>query len=173
MKLKIGDNIVYGGSGVCQVEDIKDISFFHEEPQTYYVLKPLFAKQAAVVYVPKDNSAQVKRIQPVMSRKEAISLIDTLPIESGTWIDDRNERKDKFNSVIANGTREEILGLINLIVTHAKRLSQEGKHLNAQDDRALYEARNRMNNEFAVALDIEPDNVIELIHEKTGLEIFA
>ncbi len=173
MKLKIGDNIVYGGSGVCQVEDIKDISFFHEEPQTYYVLKPLFAKQASLVYVPKENSAQVSRIHPVMSKKEAISLIDTLPITLGTWIDDRNERKEKFNSVIANGTREEILGLINLIVTHASLLSKEGKHLNAQDDRVLYEAKNRMNNEFAIALNIEPDNVSELIQQKTGLEIFA
>lgn len=173
MKLKIGDNIVYGGSGVCQVEDIKDISFFHEEAQTYYVLKPLFAKQASVLYVPKDNSAQVSKIHPVMSKKEAISLIDTLPIDSGKWIEDRNERKEKFNSVISNGSREEILGLINLIVTHAKSLSKEGKHLNAQDDRALYEAKNRMNNEFAIALDIEPDNVCDLIYEKTGLEIFA
>ena len=27
MGFKIGDNIVYAGSGVCQIDDIKDISF--------------------------------------------------------------------------------------------------------------------------------------------------
>jgi hypothetical protein len=30
-----------------------------------------------------------------------------------------------------------------------------------------------MNNEIAVALNMEPDSVVELIHEKTGLEDFA
>ena len=38
---------------------------------------------------------------------------------------------------------------------------------------ALIDARNRMNNEIAVALNMEPDSVVELIHEKTGLEDFA
>ena len=33
MGFKIGDNIVYAGSGVCQIDDIKDISFFKEKPQ--------------------------------------------------------------------------------------------------------------------------------------------
>ena len=32
MGFKIGDNIVYAGSGVCQIDDIKDISFFKEKP---------------------------------------------------------------------------------------------------------------------------------------------
>ena len=70
-------------------------------------------------------------------------------------------------------SREDIVGLIYLINRHAEKLSKEGKHLNAQDERALIDARNRMNNEIAVALNMEPDSVIELIHEKTGLEDFA
>ena len=42
MAFKIGDNIVYGAKGVCLIDDIRDMSFFHERPQKYYVLKPLF-----------------------------------------------------------------------------------------------------------------------------------
>ncbi|MCH4154272.1 MAG: hypothetical protein LKG26_00265 [Saccharofermentans sp.] len=173
MEFKIGDNIVYGGNGVCQIDDIKDISFFHEQPQKYYVLKPLFVKQAAVVYVPFENKAQVSRIQPVLSKKEAIALIDALPIKTGAWIEDRNERKEMFSDIVANGACEEILGLINLINTKASELSKDGKHLNAQDERVLADAKNRINNEFAVALEIEPDGVYEMIHEKTGIEDFA
>lgn len=173
MGFKIGDNIVYGGSGVCQIDDIKDISFFHEQPQKYYVLKPLFVKQAAVVYVPFENKAQVSRIQPVLSKKEAIALIDALPIKTGMWIEDRNDRKDTFSSIVTTGTREEILGLIHLINSHARLLLKDGKHLNAQDERVLNDAKNRINNEFAIALDIEPDGVCEMIQEKTGIEDFA
>ena len=78
MGFKIGDNIVYAGSGVCQIDDIKDISFFKEKPQKYYVLKPLFVARSQYVYVPLNNEAQVSRIRPVASKKEAIALIDKL-----------------------------------------------------------------------------------------------
>ena len=137
MGFKIGDNIVYAGSGVCQIDDIKDISFFKEKP------------------------------------KEAIALIDKLPIDNCQWIEDRNERKATFTDIIVNGSREDIVGLIYLINRHAEKLTKEGKHLNAQDERALIDARNRMNNEIAVALNMEPDGVAYMIHEKTGLEDFA
>ena len=56
---------------------------------------------------------------------------------------------------------------------NAEKLSGEGKHLNAQDERALNDAKVRMNNEIALALDIQPDRVVELIHEKTGMIDFA
>lgn len=173
MSFKIGDNIVYAGSGVCQIEDIKDMSFFKEKPQKYYVLKPLFITRSQFVYVPFDNEEQVSRIRPVASKKEAIALIDKLPIDNCSWIEDRNERKVTFTDIIVNGTREDIAGLINLISRHAEKLSKEGKRLNAQDEKALSDAKNRVNNEIAIALDMEPDGVADMIYAKIGLEDFA
>ena len=174
MGFKVGDNIVYAGSGVCQIDAIKDISFFKEKPQKYYVLKPLFVRQSQVMYVPFDNKSQVEKIRPVLTKKEAIALIDKLPlVETLEWIDDRNDRKDAFADIIVNGSREDIMSMIHLIKQHAQKLSGEGKHLNAQDERALNDARVRMNNEFALALDMQPDQVIELIHEKTETLDFA
>lgn len=173
MSFKVGDNIVYAGSGVCQIDAIKDISFFKEKPQKYYVLKPLFVRQSQVVYVPLENQAQVDKIRPVLSKKEAMALIDKIPYNKLEWIEDRNDRKDAFADIIVNGSREDIMSMIHLIKCHAKKLSGEGKHLNAQDERALNDARVRMNNEIALALDIEPENVVELIQEKTGEVDFA
>ena len=173
MGFKVGDNIVYAGSGVCQIDAIKDISFFREKPQKYYVLKPLFVRQSQVLYVPLDNKAQVERIRPVLSKKEAMALIDKLPYDKLEWIDDRNDRKDAFADIIVNGSREDILSMIHLIKSHAAKLSVEGKHLNAQDERALNDAKVRMNNEIALALDLQPDQVTELIHEKTEALDFA
>ena len=174
MGFKVGDNIVYAGSGVCQIDAIKDISFFKEKPQKYYVLKPLFVRQSQVMYVPFDNKAQVERIRPVLSKKEAKALLDKLPFDDGLeWIEDRNDRKDAFADIIVNGTREDIMGMIFLIKRHAAKLSGEGKHLNAQDERALNDAKVRMNNEIALALDLQPDQVTELIHEKTEALDFA
>ena len=45
----------------------------------------------------------------------------------------------------------------------AEELSAEGKHLNAQDERVLVEALRRINTEFAVALNMMPDEVDKFI----------
>ncbi len=159
MGFAIGDAIVYGGSGVCEIEDIRDISFYRERPQKYYVLKPMFATQASVVYVPFANQEQVSKIHPVISKEEAMAIISKIPIKGAKWIEDRNERKEAFNNIVNTGSREEIVSMISLIESHRSKLAGEGKKLNAQDERILSEALRRINSEFAVALGMDPDAV--------------
>ena len=66
MNYTVGERVVYGGSGVCSIDDIRDISFYHERPKKYYVLKPMFVKQASTVYVPFDNEKLTAKIKPVI-----------------------------------------------------------------------------------------------------------
>ena len=162
----IGDTVVYGGSGVCEIDDIRDISFYHERPKKYYVLKPMFVKQSSTVYVPFDNEKLTAKIQPVISKDEAIELIDGIGSEESEWIDDRNQRKDHFNDLLSNGTRKQIINLISMITKHRDTLAGEGKVLNMQDEKILAEAERRMNAEFAVALDMRPDEVVEYISDR-------
>ena len=162
----VGDTVVYGGSGVCEIDDIRDISFYHERPKKYYVLKPMFVKQSSTVYVPFDNEKLTAKIQPVISKDEAIELIDGIGSEESEWIDDRNQRKDHFNDLLSNGTRKQIINLISMITKHRDTLAGEGKVLNMQDEKILAEAERRMNAEFVVALDMRPDEVVEYISDR-------
>ena len=168
MNYTVGERVVYGGSGVCSIDDIRDISFYHERPKKYYVLKPMFVKQASTVYVPFDNEKLTAKIKPVISKDEAIELIDAMGQDDCEWIDDRNQRKDKFNDLLSNGTRKEIIDLISMITKHKESLAEEGKVLNMQDEKILAEAERRMNAEFAVALDMRPDEVVSYITDRLG-----
>ncbi len=168
MSYTVGDAVVYGGSGVCEIDDIRDISFYHERPKKYYVLKPMFVKQSSTVYVPFDNEKLTAKIQPVISKDEAIRLIDGMGEGDSVWIDDRNQRKDHFNDLLSNGTRKQIIDLISMITRHRDSLAEEGKVLNMQDEKILAEAERRMNAEFAVALDMRPDEVVNYITERVS-----
>ena len=159
MTFSKGETVVYGGSGVCEIDDIKDVRFYHERPQKYYILKPLFVNQAQVVYVPCNNEKLTSKIKPVISKKEALELIHSIDDNSVEWIEDRNERKEAFNNIVNTGSREEIVSMISLIESHRSKLAGEGKKLNAQDERILSEALRRINSEFAVALGMDPDAV--------------
>lgn len=162
-----GETVVYGANGVCTIVGIKDISFFNERPKKYYVLQPMFNKQAAVLYVPFDNEMMTSKMLPVISRDEAITLINNIDDNKLEWIDDKNDRKAEFNAIVSKGSREEILALIRLINARREELANDGKRLNMQDEKALAEAEKRMNIELAVALDMEPENVAAYVIDET------
>jgi len=166
MEFSKGETVVYGGSGVCEIDDIKDVRFYHERPQKYYILKPLFVNQAQVVYVPFNNEKLTSKIKPVISKKEALDLIHAIDDNSIEWIEDRNERKEIFNGLVASGDRKSIVDVISAITAHRKRLADEGKSLNQQDEKILTDAQRRMNAEFAVALGMDPQQIPEFIQEE-------
>ena len=171
MSFSIGDKVVYGGNGVCKITEIKEMSFFNEMPKKYYVLEPIFTKQTSVMYVPLDNEVMVAKIRPVIGRAEALQLIETLSENKVEWIEDKNLRKDRYNSIVARGTCEEIMGVIKAVLTHQARLVNEGKRLNMQDEKALVDAENRMNAELALALDMQPDEVPDFIRKEAKVAI--
>ncbi|MCR5616812.1 MAG: CarD family transcriptional regulator [Clostridiales bacterium] len=169
MKFKIGDNVVYGGNGVCKIIGIKDMSFFNEAPKKYYVLAPVFTKQSSVMYVPLDSKVMVDKLSHVIDKEEAMSLIRSLPDNNIDWIEDKNLRKDTFNSIVTKGTRKEIMGVIKAVLTRRAELTSEGKRLNMQDEKTLFDAEARMNAEIAIALDMDPDEVPDFIRREASI----
>ena len=165
MGFTTGDKIIYGGNGVCEIEDIKDISFCRGNAEKFYVLKQMFVPRSNIIYVPFDNANQVSKFKKVISKKEAMAIISRIPIKGVEWIEDRNARKAAFNEILAGGSREEIVSMISLIESHRDELAKEGKKLNAQDERVLVEALRRINTEFAVALNMMPDEVDKFIRD--------
>lgn len=163
-----GETVVYGGSGVCEIDDIKDVRFYHERPQKYYILKPLFVNQAQVVYVPYNNEKLTAKLRPVISKDEALDLIHGIKEDAIEWIDDRNERREVYNGLLSGGDRKDIVSVISAITAHRRRLEGEGKSLNQQDERILSDAERRMNAEFAVALDMDVKEVPKFIQQETG-----
>lgn len=163
MDFKKGDKIIYGGNGVCEIEDIRDISFNHEPAQKYFVLKPLFVSNSQFIYAPYDNEKVRAKMKAVISREEAMELISSLDLSDTTWIEDRNSRKNVYGSMIAKGDRKDIIQVINNLYAHRLKLGEMGKILNQQDERLLNDARHRIDAEFAVALGINPEEVVDFI----------
>ena len=83
---KIGDLIIYGGEGVCKVEDIGVPDIFdvtHE--REYYTLSPLYRQ--GKIYTPVDTKIFMR---PVISKDEAMDLIEMMPEIDGEVCENRN-----------------------------------------------------------------------------------
>ncbi|WP_130871131.1 CarD family transcriptional regulator [Intestinimonas massiliensis (ex Afouda et al. 2020)] len=71
---QIGDLVVYGGSGVCQVTAVGEPACQPGSRRLYYTLRPLHGTE--VIYAPVDCKVSMR---PVLTAEEAEQLIGQLP----------------------------------------------------------------------------------------------
>ena len=91
---KIGDNILYGASGVMTVVDIREESI-GDVSRKYCVLRPALIRSDSLTFVPMDNEKLVSFMRPLLTKEEAIDFIhnasDVSPLE---WIGENRARSD-------------------------------------------------------------------------------
>ena len=75
--VEIGEYVVCGAKGVCQIRDITHIDMSGaDKEKLYYVLAPVGDKNGTI-YVPTDSEKIIMR--RTISKEEAERLIDELP----------------------------------------------------------------------------------------------
>lgn len=162
---QIGELILYGGTGVCRVSDIVAKRFSRTEPEKlYYVLTPLYS--SGTITTPVDNGKVYTR--PVISRDEAIELIDTIPSIHAEAYHNSNlqQLESHYRSEMESHNCLDILKLT--MSTYQKKIERERAKLKfgAVDRRYMERAENLLFGELAVALGIERDCVQSFIEDR-------
>lgn len=162
---QIGELILYGGTGVCRVEEIVAKRFSRTEPEKlYYVLKPLYS--AGTITTPVDNGKVYTR--PVISRDEAIRLIDAIPSIHAEAYHNPNlqQLENHYRSELESHDCRDLLRLT--MSTYRKKVEREQAKLKfgAVDRRYMERAENLLFGELAVALDIDRENVQDFIENR-------
>lgn len=147
----INDRIVYGTNGVCNITDITEMDISGTKAQ-YYILSPVFDSHSKL-FVPLSNEKLISTIRPLISEDEAKEILNSKP-EEMDWIDNENERKDRFAEIMASGDRKLISRMIFCIYKHQAALKQLGKKLYVIDERTLKAAEHLLYEELSVVLDI-------------------
>ena len=167
-----GELILYGGTGVCRVTDIVTKKFSRTEPEKlYYVLTPLY--QSGTITIPVDNCKVFTR--PVISRDEAIALIDRIPDIQVEAYHNQNlqQLENHYKSALES---HDCLDLLCLTMsTYQKKIERESAKLKfgAVDRRYMERAEELLFGERAVALDIAKDRVQEYIASRLEMPMWA
>lgn len=161
---EIGDLIIYGSEGVCRVENIGIPDMFDiDKEHPYYTLRPLYRQ--GKIYTPVNSSVFMR---PVISRQEALDLIQSYPDIDDTIIENRNIRvlSEKYQQTINTHDCSDLLRILKS-VHHKKRiLDQRGKKLGQVDEKYFKKAEDLLHGEFAVALDIPKEEVSNFIKSR-------
>ena len=163
-----GELILYGGTGVCRVTDIISKKFSRTDPEKlYYILTPLY--QSGTITTPVENGKVFTR--PVISREEAISLIDEIPhIEAEAY---HNTNLQQLESHYKQELEShDCMDLLRLTMsTYQKKKEREEAKLKfgAVDRRYMERAEDLLFGELAVALDIERESVQAFIEDRLSI----
>ncbi|MEA4912196.1 MAG: CarD family transcriptional regulator [Oscillospiraceae bacterium] len=160
---KIGDTVVYESLGVCRIADIRTEKFPSMPAAQYYVLELIFGAQTTV-YAPVDSDKL--HIRKVLSRPEVLELINRMPDENTGWIEPEPERVERYKQIIRRGDRGELVGLIKTLYSKREEQLAAGRKFHVCDARIMGDAEKLLYEEFALALGIQPEEVVPFITGK-------
>lgn len=161
----IGEKIMYGGTGVCVVEDITDIKPSRLEPsRAYYILRPLY--QSGTIQTPVDNDKVP--IRPVMTRSEAEELVDDIPGITASICYERNlsALRNHYQQQLSSFDCRDLIRMTKSIYAKKKDAERRQKKIGVTDEKFLRRAEDLLFGELAVALDISRDSVMDYIRDR-------
>ncbi len=154
----VGSLILYGSSGVCRVQEIKEQVFpTTGEKKLYYVLAPLY--EDCVISAPVDSDKVF--IRPIISRDEAQRVIDRIPEIHPHAYQSRVSRElsEHYETILKSHDCDSLLELTMSIYAKKQQLLAQKRKFGAVDERFLKRAEDLLFGELAAALDIPRDRV--------------
>ena len=159
----VDDYIMYGKTGVCKVVDITNEKFINGEKRKYYILSPIYNNDT-IIKIPLDNDKVPMR--KVISKGDMTALINDIPNMEILWIDDEKKRIAQFETMLKSGQCEELIKLIKSIKFSKKYARSIGKKLEKPDRDIMKEAERLLTEEFAIILNVYPNEASSYILSK-------
>lgn len=163
MKHNVGEHVVYCSKEICLINGIVKKCFDGINEEDYFQLIPINTKNS-FYYIPCNNCEA--KIRSLLTKEEIYKLIDEMPDASAEWCDDRQARKNLFNSILKSDDYHKIINMIHSLYIKRENQTSIGKKLLATDERAMNEAEHIINQEFAFVLEINEDEVDNFIKER-------
>lgn len=161
----INDYVIYGTTGVCRITDIRKEVFSGHVKKEYYILQPVFSSNSTL-YVPTENESGANKMRRILTRDEIHELIRNINEDDDVaWIMNDNMRHDRCTEIIKNGDRKELICLIKAMYQHKQEQIKFGKKFYIADEKLMKAAEKLLYNEFALVLNIEPEEVVPYITE--------
>lgn len=167
---KIGQQIIYGNTGVCIVDKIGPLDpASGMGDRVYYTLSPVYSKESTI-YTPVDN--QKIAMRPILTKEEAEALIAKIPEIEELWISDEKKREQDYKEALAKADCHELIRVIKTIYPRKQKRLAAGKKVTASDERYFNMSEDFLYKELAVSLDMDLEEVEKYVvsHVKAAIE---
>lgn len=160
---QVGDLIVYGSNGVCQVDAIGPQPARTGNQQPYYTLHPLHGTET--IYAPVDSRVSMR---PVLTKSEADALILQFPAICGDPICGGNTQllAHNYQSAFQSNQCADLVRLLKAIHTKDTAARDQGRRPGKVEERYRKRAEELLYGELAVALGLSEEDVPRYIRQR-------
>lgn len=161
---QIGEFIVYGNNGVCEVIDIGPINIGGVNKNTkYYTLKPIY--ESGNIFVPVDTPVFIRSVS---TYDEVQDLIKSIPSINEIEYDEKNVRllQSHYMKLLEARDCKSLLTILAITENKKSIAVKSGRKFGQIDDKFMKIARGLIDDEFSVVLGIQKEDVEEYIKEK-------
>ena len=152
-KYKIGDYVLYGFSGACQVVEIGPLSFGGPD-KIYYSLKPVYDSRSTI-YVPLNKEDEI--VRKVITKPEAEAVL----VKITQWQpDDMTFERYACEEVLKSGDNVEVSRVIKQLRNLRKENRKSHKGLNISEERILRDAERIFFSEIATAFEMTMEDTL-------------
>ena len=152
----VNDYLVYKND-VCKVKEIKKA---YIKDIDYYFLCPK-EDESLIIKVPVSN----KEIRNIISKEEALNLIDKIKNITELDINDKN-LENQYKDLMNNHNLEDIIKVIKTTYLRNKKREDEGKKIGEKDNLYFVKAENRLYDELSISLNMTSKEVKNFIIQK-------
>lgn len=150
---QVGDLIVYGGNGVCRVAAVGP----GPRGGRFYTLEPVY--QSCTIMTPVDNQKVFHR--PIITRQEALSLIDDIPTIQAQAYHSKvmRELTEHYDAMLKTYDCRSLLELTMSIYVKRQDAQSQKRRLSSVDEAFQRKAEDLLFSELACALDLPREEV--------------
>lgn len=152
---QIGDKVVYGVHGVCNVVDQED-RVVDRKKVTYLALEPV-GQGGARYLVPTHNAAAMGKLKHMLTKQEMETLLCSEEVRADGWIKDENLRKQTYRELISGGDRGKLLCMVRTLYLHKAAQAAAGKKCHLCDENFLRDAEKLLIGEVSIVMDMTPE----------------
>lgn len=160
---EIGDKVVYGSHGVCQVMGSEERTA-DSKKMTFLVLEPV-QKDGSKYMVPVHNPSAMGKVQRILTKEEMETLFHSEAVHRGGWILNENERKQTYRELIGSGNREGLMCMVHTLYGHRASQAAAGRKCHLCDENFLRDAEKLLSSEVSVVMGLEPVQARQYIRD--------
>lgn len=156
------DTVIYIGSGICKIEDIRTERFAKVSTE-YYVLRPISEKSSRYFVPVGSENGKFTRL---MEKQEIDRLFSKVKSCASVWVDDEKQRSEVYSELMKNTDRVKIIKMVGELLERKNGKSPDVKRLKTIDEQFLKEGRQLIESELSYVLSIEKKLVEPFILKK-------
>ena len=159
---EVGDLIVYGRTGICEVTEITTLKMDGVPKDKIELRLQQDSRKIFEGIIAPNEYFDVTLCNPPFhsSKEEAEELIREIPQIEGLWIGSEKQREEKYKECMKSCKCAEWVRIIKTLYQRKMSRLKQGKKITATVERYLRMAEGNLYSELSIALGI-PDSVME------------